>query len=59
VPEEPILPPDPVVIPGDDPMGPLPGADAPEPAAPPEFGGDIPPLEIPGGEAGAPEPDRL
>ena len=47
MPEEPAIAPDPVVIPGQDPPGPLPGSDAPEPVTPPEFGPDAPPVEIP------------
>ncbi len=45
--ETPPIAPDPVVIPGQDPTGPLPGADPPEPSAPPEVGPDGPPMEIP------------
>ena len=47
MPEEPPIAPDPVVIPGQDPPGQQPGTDAPEPSAPPEFGPDSPPVEIP------------
>lgn len=46
MPEEPPIAPDPVVIPGQDQPGALPGADLPDPPVPPEFGPDGP-AEIP------------
>ncbi|HEY4028834.1 MAG TPA: hypothetical protein VGM25_00695 [Caulobacteraceae bacterium] len=46
MPEEPPVAPEPVVIPGQDPPGDLPGTDAPDPPAPPEFAPDSP-VEIP------------
>ena len=45
--EEPPIAPEPVVIPGQDSPGPLPGADVPNPPPPPEFGPDVPQIEIP------------
>lgn len=45
--EEPPIAPDPVQIPGQDPQGPLPGNDPPEPYVTPEFGPDGPPVEMP------------
>ncbi|HUO22867.1 MAG TPA: hypothetical protein VMU59_10170 [Caulobacteraceae bacterium] len=45
--EEPPIAPDPVSIPGQDPIGPAPGSDPPDPAAPPELEPGPPPMEMP------------
>jgi hypothetical protein len=47
MPEEPPIAPDPVVIPGQDPAPPPPWLEEPQPALPPEIGGDAPPMEMP------------
>ena len=47
MPQEPPIPPEPVVIPGQDPAPAPPGQEEPQPVYPPEIGGDAPPMEMP------------